>query len=209
MKYRSHLTRSLLAASLLTASLHAVATERVYVGSTGTAPLSAIQAQGDRAARAAAADGLITARINGAPFVATKAFAYESVFQLDGRRYLGIEHGPTERGRALILSIPVKNGDSHVRDGHYEFGLPTAPPEGVKPEMALGEPVDAPPPFVGFAVFNADSGWIDLKFNADRTRLDATFEFEAAGEEFGDRIIRKGSFSMPYTDLPDSVVPEA
>jgi len=183
-----------------------MATERTSAGTGGAIPLSAAQAQEDAVARAAAADGLITARVNGAPFVATKAYALETVWWMDGRRYLNIRHGATQRGAALTLSIPVKDGDSHVHDGRYEFGQPEAPGVPV-PAIIYGEPAPAPPGFIGWAAFSADSGWIDIRFNADRTRIDATFEFEAAGEAHGDRIIRKGSFSMPNFDLPDSTTP--
>jgi hypothetical protein len=180
-----------------------MATERTSAGSGGNIPLSAAQAEEDIVARAATADGLITARVNGAPFVASKAYAFETLWWMDGRRYLNIRHGETQRGNSLSLSIPVKDGDSHVDDGRYVFGLPEASGMPV-PAMSYGEPAPAPPGFIGWVSFSADSGWIDLKFNTDRTRVDATFEFEAAGEEHGDRIIRKGSFSIPNVDLPDS-----
>lgn len=202
MKHRSSLTRTFLAAFLVTAPLHAMATERIHAGSASAFPLSAMQSQTDGAVRAAAADGLITAQVNGAPFVATKAYTYEHIW-IDGGRYLVIRHGATQRGNTLSLAIPVKDGELHVQDGRYELSVPL--PDKPVPAMTYVEPAKAPPGFIGFASFTSDSGWIDLKFNADRTRLDATFEFEAAGEEHGDRIIRKGSFSVPHTDLPEGM----
>lgn len=206
MKNRFRFTRSFLVASLMVSSLHAMASERTGAGTVGNIARSALQAQEDSVVRAATADGLITARVNGAPFVATKAYAYESVWPLDGKRYFHISHGMTERGSALSLSIPVEDGDSHVHDGRYVFGLSEAPGARVS-GMSYIEAAPAPPGFIGAVAFTADSGWIDLKFNADRTRVDATFEFDAAGGEHGDRIVRNGSFSMPNVDLPDSATP--
>jgi hypothetical protein len=203
MAYRYRLIRSsFIAMSLLAASFHVAASDQAGTRiSTREQPLTQARVQGMEAARALAVDGRINARVNGSLFFATGAYASESVFWLDGKTYLDIHHARTPRGSGVILSIPVKDGQTHVGDGRYEFHV--VPPELAAPRMNYYEPIPAPPGFEGLRVYEAESGWVELRFNVDRTHVDATFEFDAQGDDGAPgRVIRKGEFSMPNFDLP-------
>ncbi|MET0937475.1 MAG: hypothetical protein ABWX83_15895 [Luteibacter sp.] len=188
----------------LVAAPVAAASEPSANASTVSVPVSAMLRQEQTALRQLTADGLVMASVNGASVFASGAYASDEPFMgdPDGVLYFYIRHTAAPRGTGFLVSVPAADGNRHVQSGRYEL----ANTDGIVPVMNYFEPVVLPSGYSGWEFYGSEKGWLELKFNADRSHVDGTFEFDGVSDDGKQRrTIRKGTFSMPYSDSEGAV----